>query len=173
MSTSLGRLAFNRYTLIAFAAGAALSGGVVALAQGAGMGMAAFHHGMMSGNPAEMSAHVEQVLQHLYVELKVTDAQRAQIDPLVKQAVSDLLPLGPQAQKTHAQFLQAFTQATIDRNSLEAARQAHLELADQASQRIVQLLADVGAVLTPTQRQALASHLQQMHAMHGEPIPAS
>jgi hypothetical protein len=40
---------------------------------------------------------------------------------------------------------------------------AHLQIADQASKRIVQLIGDVGNVLTPTQRQALATHLQQLH----------
>ena len=50
MTTSWARLVFNRHTLLAFAAGAAVSGGVVALAQNAGAGTHAFHHGaMMSG----------------------------------------------------------------------------------------------------------------------------
>lgn len=168
MLTSLGRLIFNRYTLLAFTAGAALSGGVVALAQSTGAGMHAFHHGsMMSGNPADMAAHIDQVVQHLYVEINATDAQKAQIDPLVKQAVEDLTPLHSQAQSAHTQFVRAFTQDPIDRNSLEAAREAHIQLADQASRRIAQLVADVGSVLTPAQRQKVADHLQQMHGMHG------
>lgn len=171
MTTSLRHLLFNRHTVIAFAAGAALSGGVVALAQSAGAGMHA-HHGMMpSGSPADMAAHIDQVLKHLYVEIGATDAQKAQIDPLVKQAVDDLTPLHSQAQSAHTQFIQAFTQDGIDRNSLEAAREAHMQLADQASRRIVQLIADVGSVLTPAQRQQVVEHLQQMHGMHGAATP--
>ena len=174
MTTSLGRLIFNRHTLLAFAAGAALSGGVVALAQSAGAGMHAFHHGsMMSGNPADMAAHIDHVVQHLYVEINATDAQKAQIDPLVKQALDDLMPLHSQAQSAHTQFIRAFTQDPIDRNSLEAAREAHLQLADQASRRIAQLVGDVGSVLTPAQRQKVADHLQQMHGMHGMPSGAT
>ena len=167
MATSWRHLAFNRYVVLAFAAGAALSGGVAALAQSTGMGMGGFHHGAMSGNPADMAAHVDHMLKHLYVEIDATDAQKAQIDPLVKQAVSDLMPLHSQAQSAHQQFVQAFTQTTLDRNSLEAARAAHLQLADQASRRFVQLLGDVGSVLTPVQRQKLADHLQHMHGAHG------
>ena len=171
MTTSLRHLLFNRNTLIAFAAGAALSGGVVALAQNAGAGMHA-HLGMMaSGSPADMASHIDQVLKHLYVEVGATDAQKAQIDPLVKQAVDDLTPLHAQAQSAHTQFVQAFTQDTIDRNSLETAREAHMQLADQASRRLVQLLADVGSVLTPAQRQQVVEHLQQMHSMHGAATP--
>ena len=172
MNTPRARLVFNRLTLLAFAAGAAVSGGVVALAQNAGAGMHAHHGSMMSGNPADMAAHINQVIQHLYVEINATDAQKAQIDPLVKQALDDLTPLHSQAASAHAQFVRAFTQDPIDRNSLEAARQAHVQLADQASRRIAELVADVGSVLTPAQRQKVADHLQQMHGMHSGATPA-
>jgi Spy/CpxP family protein refolding chaperone len=164
MSTSFRQFLLNRYTALAFIAGAALSAGVAALAQGVGMG--GFHHGMMmSGihSAADVSAHVDHVLKHLYVEIDATDAQKAQIDPLVKQAVTDLMPMHTQVQAAHSQFVQALTQTTIDRNSLEAAREAHMQLAEQATKRIVQLIGDVGSVLTPAQRQALANHLEQLH----------
>jgi Spy/CpxP family protein refolding chaperone len=166
MTNAIRRLFLNRYTALAFIAGAGLSAGVAALAQSGGM--AAIHHGMMmSGNPADMSAHVDHVLKHLYVEINATDAQKAQIDPLVKQAIADLMPLHTQAQSAHTQFFQALTQPTLDPNALEAAREAHMQLADQASKRFVQLIGDVGNVLTPSQRQALASHLQKLHGMPG------
>jgi periplasmic protein CpxP/Spy len=153
----------NRYTVIAFVAGVGLTVGVGAVAA---MGMGGMHHGMMmdaSATPAQISDHVDHVLKHLYVEIDATPAQQAQIGPLVHQAVTDLLPLRPQLQADHAQFVQALSQNPIDPNALEAARAAHLQLADQASKRIVQLLADVGNTLTPTQRQALLTHMQKMH----------
>ena len=155
---------FNRYTVAAFIAGAGLMAGVGAIAQGAGMG--AMHHGMMmneNASPADISAHVDHMLKHLYVEIDATPAQQAQIGPLVQQAVTDLLPLRTQLQAGHTQFVQALTQSTIDRNGMETARESQLQLADQASKRIVQLLGDVGNVLTPAQRQSLATHLQQLH----------
>jgi protein CpxP len=154
----------NRYTVAAFIAGAGLMAGIGAVAQGAGIG--ALHQGMMlnaSASPTDVAAHVDHMLKHLYVEIDATPAQQAQIGPLVQQAVTDLLPLRSQLQTDHTQFVTALTQPTVDRNSLEAAREAHLQLADQASKRIVQLLGDVGNVLTPAQRQALATHLQQLH----------
>jgi periplasmic protein CpxP/Spy len=166
MTTSLLRSVFTRSTLVAFVAGGAISVGVVALAQSPGA--ASFHHAMMSdGSSGNMAAHVDRMLQHLYIDIDATDAQKAQIDPLVKQAMSDLVALHAQGQKAHAQFIEAFTQNTVDRDALEAARETHLQLADQASRRIVQLLADAGSVLTQAQRQKLADHLQQMHQTHG------
>jgi periplasmic protein CpxP/Spy len=156
------RSIFSRMTLVAFVAGAALAGGIVAVAA---TGTGGFHHGMMSGpqSAADVSAHVDHVLKHLYVEIDATDAQKAQITPMVQQAVSDLMPMHAQLQAAHAQAVQALTQNTVDRGALEAARVAHLQLADQASKRLTQLLGDVDEVLTPAQRTALAAHLKQMH----------
>jgi protein CpxP len=159
-NTTPPRSVFSRMTLLAFVAGAALAGSIVAVAA------TGFHHGMTAGtySAADVSAHVDHVLKHVYVEIDATDAQQAQITPLVHQAVNDLLPMHTQLQAAHAQAIQALTQDTVDRSALEAARVAHLQLADQASKRLTQLLADVDEVLTPAQRSALAAHLKQMHA---------
>jgi protein CpxP len=157
---------FNRYTVLAFVAGAAVAIGVGISARAAGM--AAWHHGsIMDGthSAAEVNAHIDHMLKHFYVEVEATDAQKAQIEPLVKQAVNDLLPLHSQLHAAHTRAMQALTQTTVDRTSLETVRQEHLQLADQASKRMVQLIGDVGDVLTPTQRKALAAHWEQMHAM--------
>jgi Spy/CpxP family protein refolding chaperone len=105
------------------------------------------------------------VLKHFYVEVDATEAQKAQIGPLVKQAVDDLLPLHTQIHAGRAQAEQALTQPTVDRAALEAVRQQHLQVAEQASKRLSQLIGDVGDVLTPVQRQSLIAHLDRMHAM--------
>jgi periplasmic protein CpxP/Spy len=158
---------FNGFTLAAFLAGATLAGGAAVLAGASGP--EGWHHGMMmSGvhSQADMSAHVDHMLKHFYVEVDATEAQKAKIGPLVKQAVSDLWPLHEQGHAAHVQALEGLTQPTIDRAALEAARATHLQLADQASRRLVQLIGDVGDVLTPAQRSALAEHLKRLR---GEP----
>jgi protein CpxP len=81
--------------------------------------------------------------------------------------VSDLLPLHAQLQAAHTQALQGLTMSPVDRSVLEEARVAHLQLADQASKRLVQLIADVSDVLTPAQRDAFAAHVKQMHGKAG------
>ena len=164
-SAPSARRLFSRYTAAAFLAGAALVAGVGGLAQSEAV--SGWHHGMMDGahGAAEVSAHVDRMLKHFYVEVDATDAQKAQIGPLVKQAVNDLMPLHSQLQSAHSRAMQALEQPTIDRASLEAARAEHLQLADEASKRIVQLFGDVGDVLTPAQRQALAEHLQHLQGL--------
>ena len=157
---------FNRSTILTFLAGAAAAVAIGVSAQVAAMG--GWHHGsIMDGthSAAEVNAHVDHMLKHFYVEIDATDAQKAQIGPLVKQAVNDLLPLHSQAHTAHQHAMDALSQATLDRGALEAARVEHLQLADQASKRLVQLMGDVGDVLTPTQRKALSDHLQHLHGM--------
>ena len=165
---SARRSFFTRYTAVAFLAGAILTAGLGGFAVSQAMG--GWHHGMMmdgTHSPAEVAAHVDHMLKHLYVEIDATDAQKAQIGPLVQQAVSDLLPLHAQVQAAHTHAMQALTGPTVDRASLETARLEHLQLADQASKRFVQLIADVGEVLTPAQRKSLSEHLERMHGMNG------
>src|SRR5580692_4549161 len=99
------RSVFSRMTLVAFVAGAALASGIAAMAAS---GMGGLHQGMMSGphSAADVSAHVDHVLKHLYVEIDATDAQKAQITPLVQQAVNDLLPMHTQLQAAHTQAIE-------------------------------------------------------------------
>jgi Spy/CpxP family protein refolding chaperone len=164
-ATPARRRLFNRYTLFAFAAGIAMTIGAGISARAVAMG--AWHHGfMMDGthSVAEVNAHVDHMLKHFYVEVDATGAQQAQIGPLVKQAVDDLLPLHTQVRAAREQAVLALTQTTVDRASLESVRQQHLQLADQASKRMVQLIGDLGDVLTPAQRKSLAAHLDRLHA---------
>lgn len=146
----------NRQTITAFLLGAAL---VV----GAGAYAVDRHQGMQAMHGSDPTAHADHVLKHLYVDLDVTDAQKAQIDPLVKQAMQDLKPMHTQLHDAHVKAMQTLTQPTLDRAAMEASRAQAMQLADQASKRLVQLIADVGDVLTPAQRQKLANHLDKMH----------
>jgi Spy/CpxP family protein refolding chaperone len=145
---------FNRNTIAAFLLGSAL---VV------GAGAFAVDRHANQHSAIDASAHAERMLKHMYVEIDATDAQKAQIEPLVKQAMQDLKPLHTQLHGAHAQALQLLTQATIDRAALESMRAQNMQLADQASKRLVQLVADIGDVLTPAQRQKLADHLGKLH----------
>lgn len=152
---------FNRQTVAAFLLGSTLVVGVGAVAVERHMGMSGQHVAIDAG------AHMDRMLKHLYVEVDATDAQKTKIEPLVKAAMADIKPLHQQVHQLHAQLIEQMSAATIDRTALETTRANGLALADQASKRIVQLLADVGDTLTPAQRQKLAEHLSQMHGRHG------
>lgn len=150
-----------------FALLAAVVGGVAmtvgALAQTAAVG--GWHHAghlgahMAAASPADVADHVDAILQHVYTETGATPEQQAQIAPLVQATAGDLMQLHTQFHAQHAQMLALLTADPIDRAALENARVAQLNLADQASKEIVQLLADTAGVLTPAQRKALADKL--------------
>ena len=121
------------------------------------------HHGghaaHLAASGPEMSAHIDEVLQHIYTETNATPSQQAQIAPLVQTTATDLMQLHTQFHGEHAQMLALLTADPIDRAALENARAAQLNVLDQASKEIVQLLADTAGVLTPAQRKALAEKL--------------
>ena len=149
---------FTRKTLTAFVFGAALLGGA---------GAFAVDHMSNPHASIDANAHIDRMLKHLYVEVDATEAQKAQIDPLVKQAMQDLAPLHGQLGSTHQQAIALLGAPSIDRAALESMRAQKMAMADQASKRLVKLMADVADVLTPEQRSKLAEHLQQMHGRAG------
>ena len=115
-------------------------------------GMAAWHRAGFMGallDPARLDEHLDRMLKHLYVEIDATDAQK-QLGPIVKAAAQDLRRCA-RFHDARRQAIELLAQPSIDR-PLEMLRAEQFNLADQASKRFVQALADVADVLTPAQR---------------------
>ena len=152
---------FKRLAALALVVGVAVTVGVTAIAHTAGGG--GWHHGRAM-TAADMDAHVDAMLQHIYAEIDVTDAQKAQIDPLVKQAVAECAPLHEKFRAAHVDLLALFGADRVDRDAIERVRGENMRLADEATQRVARLVGDVADVLTPDQRKALVARITQMHA---------
>lgn len=167
IALGLRRRLSSRAAIIALLGAIAITAGVGAVGQNNGHG--GWHHAMSATNdPQEVADHIRHMLQHVYIDVNATDAQKAQIEPIVQQAATDLMQLHAQFHAGHAQALALLTQDRIDRAALEALRVEHMRVADQASQRIVQLIADVADVLTPAQRKAFADHVaEHLASWHG------
>jgi Spy/CpxP family protein refolding chaperone len=150
---------FRRFTL------AALIGGVAA-----GIGFKAFAHGHRRGpiDPAEMEKHLDRMLKHLYVEIDATEEQKQRLEPIVKQAAKDLLPMRENLHAGRRQAIELLTQDRIDAAAIEELRVRQLRLADEASRRLTRALADAAEVLNPAQRKQLAAHFARRHGRwHG------
>lgn len=147
---------FRRITL------ATLIGGVAA-----GVGYKAFAHGRRYGrgpiDPADLEKHVERMLEHLYVEIDATDEQKRALEPIVKQAANDLLPLRENLHAGRREAIELLTQDRVDPAALEALRAKQIGLADQASRRLTRAIAEAAEVLTPAQRKELAAHFARRH----------
>jgi protein CpxP len=158
-----------RAALMGFVGGAALAVGVSVLAIDGGI--PAMHHMAGPMSQADMTAHINKVCQHLYVEVDATDAQKATLDPIFKQAAADLMPMFQQLRTGHAQVLNLLVAPTIDRVALDKASAAQVAVHDQIAQRITRLAEDSGSVLTQDQRQKLVAfltrHMSMTASMHG------
>jgi Spy/CpxP family protein refolding chaperone len=160
-----------------FLVGATLAS-VVAAGLGAGAGVKAFAHGgghrgwhrgafLGDGDPARMEERLDRMLRHLYVEIDATEAQQQRLAPIVKDAVRELAPLRAQLHDARRQVVELLARDPVDRGALEALCGSTLRLAEQASTRFTQGLADVADVLTAEQRKQLAERLARRHGHRG------
>ena len=150
---------------------AGLATGIGTRAFAHGGGFCGWQRGGFMGaalDPATLDAHLDRALKRLYVEIGATDAQKEQLAPIVKSAARELLPLRAKMHAARRQAVDLLSQQSIDRAALEALRADQVKLAEQASQRLTQALADVADVLTPEQRKQLAERITtRWHGQRG------
>jgi protein CpxP len=126
------------------------------------------HGGRWHGpiDPARLEEVITRALKHFYVEIDATEAQKQKLDPIVRQAARDLLPLRETFHGGRQRAIDLLAAAAVDRNALEGLRSEQLQAAEAASRRLTQAIADVAEVLTPEQRQKLAEHVRQRRGWH-------
>jgi Spy/CpxP family protein refolding chaperone len=134
----------------------------------AGLGSIAFGalaHGRRRGpmDPAQMEERLDRMLERAFEKIDATPAQKAKIEPLVKQAAQELRPLREKVRTARRQGLKLFSAEQIDRGAIERFRAEQIQATDAASKRFSQALGDVAEVLTPEQRKTLAARF----ARHG------
>jgi protein CpxP len=158
---------FQRAAIATLVAAVATGIGFKAFAHAHGPGgwRGGFMHGPM--DPAAMEAHLDRMVQHLSIEIGATDAQKQQLEPIVKAAARDVMSLRGQMREDRRQALAVLTSDPIDRTALEAIRVQHVQRTDQISKRVTQALADVANVLTSEQRRQLADRVGRMHGPRG------
>lgn len=139
--------------------------GTLGAAAAVGIGAAAFGHGGQGGFAERLRdpARLDRMLQHLYVEIDATDEQKQKIKPIVSRAVNDLLPLHEKLHAARTRAIDLVRAPSVDRAAIESLRAEQLQLADQASRRLTQALADLAEVLTPEQRRDIAERMSRRH----------
>jgi len=161
----------RRWPLVtAVAIVAALSGAVATRAFSQGgfgphWGPPGFMHGMGAAlDPAQAEERVDRMMRHLAIEIDATTEQQDKLRAIARAAVKDLIPMRDKARAARERAPGLLTQPTIDRGAIEAFRVEQLALADAASKRIAQALADAAEVLTPEQRRKIDDHLAARRA---------
>ena len=134
----------------------AIVGGTLAFAHSGGG-----HHGPnMAGRPAE--DHLEHV-QMMLTRVGATDAQKAQIEGILKPALNDMKATHEAHFAAFKQFHEAISAPSIDRARLESLRAEQVKSLDEASKRLVTAISDASEVLSPDQRAALAKEIERHH----------
>jgi Spy/CpxP family protein refolding chaperone len=149
-------LALVAVALLAGTTGNLLS---TAFGQGDGWPRIGWHHGGFFGgplSPAQIDDRIDRMTKHMAIELDATADQQVKIANIAKAAVADLRPLHEKAHATRAQAITLLTAPTIDRSAIERLRAEKIGLAETASKRIAQALADAAEVLSPEQRRKVA-----------------
>jgi Spy/CpxP family protein refolding chaperone len=121
------------------------------------------HFGMRAGGPfagpltpTQIDDRIDRMTKHMAIELDATADQQAKIANIVKATATDLRALREKAQAARSQAVTLLTAPTIDRSAIERLRAEQIGLAETASKRIAQALADAAEVLNPEQRRKAA-----------------
>jgi Spy/CpxP family protein refolding chaperone len=115
-------------------------------------------------SPEAAKEHLQVASKWMLRDIDASAEQQDRVNQVVAGAVDDLFRLRERHQQNRDAFHGQLVGATIDRAALEEIRKSEMGLADEASKRLVQALADVSDVLTPEQRQALAERIHRHHA---------
>jgi len=150
--------------IIALAAVAGFAGGLAGKSFASG-GPGAFMGG--SADPAKAQRHIERMIGHVAAEVDATPEQRQKLDAIAKAAASDLLALRGSVVQARARGIDLLAAPVVDRAAVEALRAQHIALADAASKRLAQALADAADVLTVEQRKLLAERAHRFGDHHG------
>lgn len=124
--------------------------------------MAAGHH---DGGDWGMGMGAPRRLERMLDAVNATPEQRTQIRQIAQAARADLQAQHEAGRALREQGAALFAQPTVDARAAEALRQQMLARHDQASKRMLQMMLDVSAVLTPEQRKALAERMAQRRSM--------
>ena len=129
--------------------------GALAYAHQGGM-----HQGPMSAERMEM--HLDH-LSAMLTKVGASDAQKSQIDGILRPAFANLQGVHDEHHAAFVQFHEVMLAPSIDRAKLESLRAAQIKALDDASRSLVTALGDAAEVLSPEQRAALAAEVHKHH----------
>ena len=127
--------------------------------QGGGWCRGHFKGGSMT--PEERAARADAMTDRMLSKLEATPEQRTRVKSIVQDAIKDLAQAREDHLKNRQALVEVLKQPSVDREALQQIRQAELKLADSASNRLLNAIADAADVLTPEQRGKLGEIAQR------------
>jgi protein CpxP len=122
------------------------------------------HGWSMDGNiPVQkIEGRVDRMLKHV----NATPDQTAKIHAIIEGAATDINPIRKSLGGTRDQMRTLMAAPQIDRAAIETLRSQRSTAMDQISQRTTRAMEDAADVLTPAQRQQLATFMADRQAHH-------
>ncbi|MCG8590803.1 MAG: Spy/CpxP family protein refolding chaperone [Proteobacteria bacterium] len=144
-----------------------LIGLVIAVAGSAAAGP--FGLGLMAHRGGEaMKDHMLHRVDRALDHLNATDEQRTQIEARLEASLDAFAERREGRHEHREQWVALLTGDEIDRDALDELRRTHVAELEEASQEILDVVADVAEVLTAEQRKELAEWMsERRHRRHG------
>ncbi len=120
-----------------------------------------FCHGRMSME--DRRAHVEMIVDRVLDEVDATDEQKDRIDIILADAHGEIEQARADREERHEALKEVLSAETIDREALEGFRVEAVDHFEEMSQGAVEVLADIGDVLTAEQRAELIELAESFH----------
>lgn len=136
--------------------------GTVAVTASAYGGWGGGHHGRHGGaeNAVERAEHVAARLSR---KVDATAEQKDELTEIMRAMAVDIEPIANKHRADRKAMVAALLGTEVDREALQQLRDEQLELARDASNRLVSGLADAAEVLTAEQRTELRERLEWFH----------
>jgi Spy/CpxP family protein refolding chaperone len=117
----------------------------------------------MSGqmDPERAARFTEKMADRIVSEVDGTPEQKQRIAAIAQGAMTDLMPMREKVRDGRRRSVELLRAPTVDRAAIETLRAEQIALADGASKRFAQAMADTAEVLTPEQRVKLADRMQR------------
>jgi len=164
----------RRLRRVLFSTALLLTGGVVgavvagpSLAQRWDGGPPWAHHGFGPHEMGDPGARmffpgpIERGVERLGWVTDASSEQKSKINTIAQKAADDIFELRAKHLEARKQVVATLAAPTIDRAKLETLRADQMKLADAATKRITDAVADIGEVLTPAQRADLAQRVER------------
>jgi periplasmic protein CpxP/Spy len=121
------------------------------------------YHRHGGDDPVAARERIEFATDWVLSRINASEDQRQQVKSIVQNAINDLSQVKEQHQQNRQALLDALRQPTVNRAALGEIRQSELQVAETASNRLVDAIADVAEVLSPEQRAKLIELVSRFH----------
>lgn len=122
-----------------------------------------FHASRGGCSKASCKEHAQFAAEWGLRKVDATDEQQASVKKIVAEAVDDLSALAEKHHGNREAMALELGKAQVDREAIERIRKAEMELAEQASSRLMAAIADAADTLTQDQRKELIELAHEMH----------